>query len=760
MNLNPKQEEAKNKIDWALLIIAWAGSWKTSTLTARVEYMIREKDINPWNIMMVTFTNKAASEMRNRVASVLWVEAPRNLYSKINFPLVWTFHSIWIFILKDVLSRYLPEELQIWLKKDFVIYDEQDKISVLKSILKNRLNIDEKEFPARQIAFYISNAKNSLITAKWYEKEVDSNIKEVVYKAYLEYEKDLISNNAIDFDDILIKTYSVLRISKILEQYQEKYKYLMVDEYQDTNLVQYEIVKLLASKYKNIAVVWDDSQSIYSWRWADMRNIINFKKDYTDALVVKLEQNYRSTKKIITAANAVINNNRTWIKKELWTNNPDGEKISYIEAPDDKTEASIIAEIIKEKTPPASLPPQMRGIKGESNYNDNLILYRTNAQSRKIEEALMINNIAYRVIWWQKFYDRKEIKDLLAYLRVIHNPNDIVSMKRIINTPTRKIWVKSIEIMDNYRENFWLSYPQIIENIDEVAELKPWAKNSIKNFNIIFEDLVKISYTKLVSELIREVVKQTKYDEYIIEWLSQEEKDSKLENIDELVNVATEYNWMEPRESLRAFLEEVALITDMDKNDERSDYVTLMTIHTSKWLEEKRVFLTWLEDWIFPSFRSIWESQALEEERRLMYVAMTRAKEELYISRAKERFHFWDYVRNPESRFLKEIPKDFIEDYDLQEYLKNKWWFNFNSFSSSWSDELNFWSISSWFTWVPKVKIQANNDVSKFSRWNKVTHPKFGNWIITSLNWEFAEIAFTWKWVKKMNIKIAPVRKI
>lgn len=751
MQLNPKQEEAKNKINWPVLIIAWAGSWKTATLTARVEYMIREKQIPAGDIMMVTFTNKAASEMRERVSKVLWVETPRSIYSKSNFPLIWTFHSIWIYILKDVLSKYHHEELQIWLKKDFIIYDEQDKLSVLKNILKNKLNLDEKEFPARQIAFYISNAKNNLVTAKWYEKEIDSTIKEVVYKAYLEYEKDLSSNNAIDFDDILIKTYAVLRIWKILESYQEKYRYLMVDEYQDTNLVQYEMVKLLASKYKNLAVVWDDSQSIYSWRWADMRNIINFKKDYSDALIVKLEQNYRSTKKIISWANAVIAKNTSWIKKELWTDNCEGEHIYYIEAPDDKIEAKIITEIIKDKSSSKSLIKE-----NDNSYKDNLILYRTNAQSRKIEEALMIANIPYRVIWWQKFYDRKEIKDLLCYLRVIHNPNDSVSMKRIINTPTRKIWAKSIEIMDNYKENFWLTYPQIIENIDEVEELNNWARAAIKNFNMIFEDLVKKSHKIVVPELIREVVKLTGYDDFITSWLSQEEKDSKLENIDELVNVATEYNGMEPRESLAIFLEEVSLITDMDSKDERSDYVTLMTIHTSKWLEQKRVFLTWLEEWLFPSFRSINDSNALEEERRLMYVAMTRAREELYISRASERFNFWDYVRNPESRFLKEIPTEFLINYDLSNSnLGWKWFF------SSRSEKLDLWNNSNPFTWFSKPKIKvANNDLTQFWLWDKVNHPKFGNWIITTISWELATIAFTWKWSVKMNIKIAPVRKI
>lgn len=738
MNLNSKQEEAKNKIEWPLLIIAWAWSWKTATLTARVEYMISEKNINPNSIMMVTFTNKAASEMRSRVAWVLWIEAPRNLYSKSIFPLIWTFHSIWIYILKDVLSRYSSEDLNIELKKDFVIYDESDKLSVLKSIIKTSLNIDEKEFPARQIAFYISNAKNSLITAKWYEKEVDSSIKEVVYKAYLKYEEVLIQNNAMDFDDILVKTLNLLKIPKILDEYQEKYKYLMVDEYQDTNAPQYEIIKLLASKYLNLAVVWDDSQSIYSWRWADMRNIVNFRKDYKDALIVKLEQNYRSTKSIITWANAIIANNNSGIKKELWTDNLEWDKIQYIEAPDDKTEASIITSIIKDS---------------DWEYSDNLILYRTNAQSRQIEESLMTRWIPYRIIWWQKFYDRKEIKDLLWYLKIIHNKNDIVSMKRVINTPTRKIWAKSIEVMDNYKESFWLWYLQIIENIDEVDELKPAAKKSLKFFLDIHNTLTTKSSNIVVAELIKEIINLVKYEEYIGEWLSSEEKDVKLENIDELITVASQYNWMESRESLSTFLEEVALITDMDKWDERPDYVTLMTIHTSKWLEEKRVFLTWLEEWLFPSFRSTWDVTALEEERRLMYVAVTRAREELYISRAKERFHFWDYNRNPESRFMWEFPKEVIENYDMSDFIKWKTSnFQFSTTFNTLKSDSN--------TLISKRPKTNNNNIIDFPVWTKINHPKFWDWIITSLSWEIGDITFVWFWTKKMNIRIAPVRRI
>jgi len=736
MQANPKQQEAINKIDWPLLILAWAWSWKTATLTMRVENMINSW-INPASILMVTFTNKAALEMKQRVAKKLWTEIPRTLFNSRNFPTIWTFHSIWIFFLKTMLNpkNSLYEEISefLWLRKDFVIYDEQDKLSVLKSIIKTELNLDEKEYPARQIAFYISNAKNALISAKAYEKEIDNSLKQVVWEVYTKYEKKLQQNNALDFDDILIKTLNLLKIPKVLEYYQEKYKYIMIDEYQDTNASQYEIVKLLASKYRNLAVVWDDSQSIYSWRWANLQNILNFKKDYPEAEVIKLEQNYRSTKNVIAWANAVIKNNNTWIKKELFTKNETWEKITLIEALDDRLEAKIIAGIIKEKW----------------NFKDNLILYRTNSQSRVLEEALLKENIPYKVIWGLKFYDRKEIKDLIAYLKVIFNNNDIVSLKRIINTPTRKIWAKTIEILDNYSNNFWISYFDIIENIDDVEELKPMAKNSLLNFYKLIKDFIKYSKENDVADLLKYIVKKTDYLEFLTQWLSEEEKNAKKENIDELINVASEYNWME--NSLSTFLEEIALITDMDKkDDEQKDYVTLMTIHTSKWLEQNRVFVCGLEDWLFPSFRSIGDNNALEEERRLMYVAMTRAKKELYLSRAKERFNFWDYVRNPASRFLEEIPKELLQEYEIWNLYKNDNLF-WNSF------KLQEYSISNNAKIVRKV---ANNDVSQFARWDKVSHPKFWNWIITSLSWEIADIAFSWVWIKKMNIKIAPVRKI
>ena len=744
MQANEKQLEAIQKIEWPLLIIAWAGSWKTATLTKRVENMIKNHKINPASILMVTFTNKAANEMRERVAKTLWISTPKNIYANKNFPLIWTFHSIWIFMLKEILSSSIWEEVWeiIQVKKDFVIYDEQDKQSVLKSIIKTKLNLDEKEYPAKQISFHISNAKNSLVTAKAYEKQIDNSFKEIVFQVYTEYEKELSQNNSLDFDDILIKTYSLLRIEKVLDFYQEKYKFLMVDEYQDTNLPQYEIVKLLASKYRNLAVVWDDAQSIYSWRGADMRNIINFKKDYPEALVVKLEQNYRSTKNIISWANSVIKNNTTWIKKELWTANDTGEFINLIEAPDDKIEANIIASIIEQKWKP---------------FKDDLILYRLNAQSRQIEEALIQKNIPYKVIWWLKFYERKEIKDLLAYLKIIHNQNDTISMKRIINVPPRKIWTKTLDMMDIYKNNYSLNYFQIIENIDEVEELNNWAKSAVKNFSNIYKYLFNKSIELTLPELLREIIKIVDYENYLTEGLGNEEKESKLQNIQELENLTSEYLWIEPREALWNFLEDISLLTDMDKIDD-SDFVTLMTIHTSKWLEEKRVFVTWLEENIFPSFRSLQNTTELEEERRLMYVAMTRAKEELYLSRAEERFHFWEYIRNPESRFLQEIDKNFIKYCDLSDYIDYKSSTSF--FDSISSSNFSFWEESSWTSLKNVIKKFPQNDLSKFWVWTKVSHPKFWNWIIRALNWEIASIAFSWIWIKKMNIKIAPVKVI
>lgn len=736
MKPNPRQQEAIEKTQGALLIIAWAWSGKTATLTKRIAYMISEKWVEPRSILALTFTNKAAWEMKERTWQAIWATYHPHMMKNRHLPYIGTFHSFGIYILKEVLSSSFAQQVseRIWLKKDFLIYDESDKMSVMKDIIKNEMWLIEKEYPPRQIAFYISDAKNKSINAAGYKTQVDSNLKEVVATAFEKYEKRLEWNNAIDFDDILWKLLEVLEIPELLKIYQEKYKYVMVDEYQDTNLVQYNIVRLLAEKYGNLAVVWDDWQSIYSWRGADMRNIINFKKDYPEATVIKLEQNYRSTKHIIAAANTVIKNNKEALDKELWTDNVQWNQIQYASAVDDRSEASYIADNIIDH------------VKDWWKYSDNLILYRTNAQSRWLEEALLKNTIPYKVIWGMKFYDRKEVKDMLAYLRCILNPHDPVALKRIINTPTRKIWAKSIEVLDSYREWFGIWYFQILENIDEVEDLRPAAKLALQDFSQIFSQFFAMSEKVSVSELIWEIIRLTWYEEFLKSQFSQDEYDSKKENLTELQNVASEYNGLSPREWLSLFLEEVALISDLDKADTNQDYVILMTIHTSKWLEQQRVFVTGLEDGIFPHSRTHSKPAELEEERRLMYVAMTRAREELFITRAKERLYFWDYVRNPESRFISEIPADNIEVVEMSG------WFSFST--GSW-----FTSNQSETTMKVARAPAVENNVADFRAGEQVQHHKFGVWTIDALIWELAEIRFA-SWIKKMNIRIAPVKKI
>ncbi|MCD5375256.1 UvrD-helicase domain-containing protein [Candidatus Gracilibacteria bacterium] len=736
MKPNPRQQEAIEKTQGALLIIAGAGSGKTATLTKRIAYMISEKGVEPRSILALTFTNKAAGEMKERTGQAIGATYHPHMMKNRHLPYMGTFHSFGIYILKEVLSSSFAQQVseRIGLKKDFLIYDESDKMSVMKDIIKNEMGLIEKEYPPRQIAFYISDAKNKSINAAGYKTQVDSNLKEVVATAFEKYEKRLEGNNAIDFDDILGKLLEVLEIPELLKIYQEKYKYVMVDEYQDTNLVQYNIVRLLAEKYGNLAVVGDDWQSIYSWRGADMRNIINFKKDYPEATVIKLEQNYRSTKHIIAAANTVIKNNKEALDKELWTDNVQGNQIQYASAVDDRSEASYIADNIIDH------------VKDGGKYSDNLILYRTNAQSRGLEEALLKNTIPYKVIGGMKFYDRKEVKDMLAYLRCILNPHDPVALKRIINTPTRKIGAKSIEVLDSYREGFGIGYFQILENIDEVEDLRPAAKLALQDFSQIFSQFFAMSEKVSVSELIGEIIRLTGYEEFLKSQFSQDEYDSKKENLTELQNVASEYNGLSPREGLSLFLEEVALISDLDKADTNQDYVILMTIHTSKGLEQQRVFVTGLEDGIFPHSRTHSKPAELEEERRLMYVAMTRAREELFITRAKERLYFGDYVRNPESRFISEIPADNIEVVEM-------------SGGFSFSTGSGFTSNQSETTMKVARAPAVENNVADFRAGEQVQHHKFGVGTIDALIGELAEIRFA-SGIKKMNIRIAPVKKI
>ncbi|MDA9129164.1 UvrD-helicase domain-containing protein [Candidatus Gracilibacteria bacterium] len=740
MKANTQQQQAIEYIKGPLLIIAGAGSGKTATLTQRIAYMISKQNILAPNVLALTFTNKAAAEMKQRTGKAIGAEYHPHMMRNRHLPYIGTFHSFGIFVLKEVLAGgYEKIEEAIGLKKDFLIYDEADKLSVMKSIIKDEMGLIEKEYPPRQVAYFISDAKNKSLDSKSYQTQVDSNLKEVVAKAFEKYEIRLRENNAIDFDDILGKLLSLFEIPEILEYYQEKYQYVMVDEYQDTNIVQYKIVSLLAGKYRNLAVVGDDWQSIYSWRGADMRNIIEFKKDYPDAKIIKLEQNYRSTKCIIKAANSVIQNNKEALKKELWTDNQEGEKIHYVITYDDKGEANFIAENIEE---------DIQEKKGS--YSDNLILYRTNAQSRSIEEGLIKKNIPYKILGGLKFYDRKEVKDMLGYLRVILNQNDPVGFKRIINTPARKIGAKSLQVLDSYRDNFGVSYFQIIENIEEVEDLRPQARESLYNFGKMFEGFFAASNELSPSLLLQKIIDDTRYEDYLREQFSEDEFVAKKENLQELRNVASEYDGLAPREALSLFLEEVALISDVQKTEEGevpdTNFVTLMTIHSAKGLEQKRVFVTGLEEGMFPHSRTLMKPAELEEERRLMYVAMTRAREELFITRAKERLYFGDYVKNPESRFMKEIPEECLETEEIGSS------FSFSSMSSFSQD------TSEPMMRVARKPAQENN-VADFRAGEQVEHHKFGIGVIDSLIGELAEIRFR-SGIKKMNIRIAPVKKV
>lgn len=735
MHLNEKQKEAVEKITGPLLIIAWAGSWKTATLTARVQNMIQNHNIAPKKILCVTFTNKAAREMKERIAKSLWLDTANiNTYRNSHvLPFIGTFHSFWVSVLKEFIEV-------LGYKKDFVIYDSSDSLSLVKQIWKE-MQLEEKEYPPKKIHSYISNAKNSLISPAQYATQVDSHFKEIVHEVYQKYQKRLEQNNALDFDDILVKTHTLLRNEQILSQFWERFEYIMVDEYQDTNITQYEIIKMLASKNRNLAVVGDDWQSIYSWRWADMRNILHFEKDYPEAKLVKLEQNYRSTKKIIAAANEVIKNNKNALKKELWTDNVDGDHITLIHAPDDRTEAGEIAKIIKEEGRP---------------YSKNLILYRTNGQSRQIEEYLIRENIPYKVVGGLKFYDRMEVKDIMAYLKVFYNSSDSISFKRIINVPGRKIGARSVEILDEYKNNFGLNYIDILENVEDIDDLRGGAKIALADFFRMYQDLKQqIKVSESLSLFTDYILQKIGYKEYLKTEYSEDEYNAKIENLDELLNVLTTYDGIDTVSALGQFIDEVSLLTDMDEVKEDADFVTLMTIHTSKWLERENVFIAGVEDGIMPHIRTIGKPEELEEERRLMYVAMTRAKEKLYISTAKERFQFWEYIRNPKSRFLEEIPVEHMLERELS-------WGNFfeSSNSSSFGSLFGSNAGAKEGNYTPIKKPKVDNDVTSFSLWDRVNHPKFWNGIITALSWENADIAFSGQGIKKMNIKIAPVRKI
>ncbi|WP_300346893.1 DNA helicase PcrA [Clostridium sp.] len=629
--LNREQYEAATTINGQVLILAGAGSGKTRVLTHRIAYMI-ENDIKPYNILAITFTNKAAGEMRERVKSLVG-EVASNMW-------ISTFHSSCVRILRREIDK-------LGYSKDFTIYDSSDQKTLIKIVMKE-LNINDKEITDQEILGTIGKAKDNIQSAENFKKENEGHFrKNKIADAYLLYQKKLKENNALDFDDLIVKTVELFRKHKdVLDFYQEKFKYIMIDEYQDTNKAQYEFARLLAEKYKNICVVGDDDQCIYAWRGADIRNILDFEKDYKEAKIIKLEQNYRSKGNILEAANKVIKNNTERKFKVLRTEQLEGEKISVHRAYSDKMEASFIVSEIE----------KLKSDKGY-NYKDFAILYRTNAQSRNFEEALRRAGIPYRIFGGLKFYDRKEIKDILSYLKILVNPKDAISLRRIINVPKRSIGDTTVEKLQNYANETEDTLYNTLLDVDYVPGLTARSINPIKKFTDMMEEIMIMSEQLTVSQLIEYVLEKTGYLKALKESKLIEDQ-SRVENLEELVSDAVEFekNTEEEDKSLSAYLEKVALVQDMDNMEESDNYVMLMTVHSSKGLEFPVVFLVGMENGIFPSATCFDKNDQMEEARRLCYVGITRAEEKLYMTSAETRMIFGKTVAYAQSDFISEIP--------------------------------------------------------------------------------------------------------
>lgn len=632
--LNPEQKDAVLHTEGPLLILAGAGSGKTRVLTYRIAYMIEEKGVNPWNILAITFTNKAAKEMRERVEEL--IGSTKDMW-------ISTFHAACARILRKDIERLDGY------KKNFVIFDTKDQEAVVKECLKE-LNLNEKNFPFKSVSATISNAKNMLEDpARFAQKSMQDIRLRKLSDIYNLYQKKLKKNNALDFDDILFKAVELLANNPdILEYYQNKFKYILIDEYQDTNYCQYKLVSFLARQHKNLCVVGDDDQSIYSWRGADIGNILNFEKDFPSAKVVKLEQNYRSTQTILDAANAVIKNNFGRKSKKLWTENEMGGSILFYNALDEWGEANFIASEIK----------RMEAAYGKK-LNEFSVLYRTNAQSRVIEEAFMSHGIPYRIIGGFKFYDRKEVKNVIGYLRLIQNPYEDISLKRVINIPKRGIGNTSLAAVESYaRANNDSLFGALME-VDAIPGLSKKAVNSMKEFVKLISGLMAAAEIKKPSEVLKELLDKSGYLDSL-QKEGDEDSLTRAENIKELLSATLEYESKNPEANLEQFLEQLALMSDLDNLDTEAEAVVLMTLHSAKGLEFPVVFMSGMEEGVFPSQRSYFEEHQMEEERRLMYVGITRARECLYLTSAFERTLFGNTTYNVASQFIKEIPKDLI----------------------------------------------------------------------------------------------------
>lgn len=635
--LNAEQREAVFHTEGPLLILAGAGSGKTRVLTHRIAYLIEEKGINPWNILAITFTNKAAGEMRERVDDIVGFGSESIWVS--------TFHSTCVRILRRHIDR-------LGYDNNFTIYDSDDQKTLMKDVCK-LLQIDTKTYRERTILSAISSAKDEMVTPEEYELNAYGDFsKKKIAEAYKEYERQLKANNALDFDDLLVKTVQLFQTQpEILEYYQDRFRYIMVDEYQDTNTVQFKLISLLAAKYKNLCVVGDDDQSIYKFRGANIQNILSFEKEFEDTKVIKLEQNYRSTSTILDAANAVIKNNVGRKAKSLWTENGEGEKIQFRQFDTAYDEAEYIVGDIRERVD-----------NGKAAYCDHAVLYRTNAQSRLFEEKMITANIPYKIVGGVNFYARKEIKDLLAYLKTIDNGKDDLAVRRIINVPKRGIGLTTVNRITEAAQQRGISFYEALCSADLVPGLGR-SISKLESFAAMIEYFRKEAEHLSITELMEEILTETGYVEEL-KAEGEEEAEARLQNIDEFLNkiAAYEESCEEELPTLSGFLEEVALVADIDSLDEESDYVVLMTLHSAKGLEFPYVYLAGMEDGIFPSYMTITvdDPTEIEEERRLCYVGITRAKKELAMTCARRRMIRGETQYNKMSRFLKEVPPQLL----------------------------------------------------------------------------------------------------
>lgn len=635
--LNDRQCEAVKHTEGPLLITAGAGSGKTKVLTCRMAHLL-ELGVAPYRILAITFTNKAAKEMKERVTNLVGAQAD----------------SIWLSTFHSFCAKLLRFEVDGFhgYTRNFTIYDSSDQLVLVKDCLK-KLNLDDKQFMPRSVLGTISSAKNVLMDAKAFAAKASDFYEQKVADVYALYQEKLRENNAVDFDDLLFLAVRLLQEKEeVREKYQSRFQYILVDEYQDTNHAQYALTKILAARWRNICVVGDADQSIYAWRGADIRNIIDFTRDYPDAASIKLEQNYRSTKTILHAANAVIDNNESRPKKTLWTENPAGNKIIHYQAQTEHDEADYIAGVIYNRHEISHEP-----------YGDMAILFRTNAQSRVLEEKLMRYAIPYTMVGGTKFYDRKEIKDVLAYLRLLYNPEDSLSLTRIINVPKRNIGATTMEHVAAYAEEQGISLFEALSSTDEIPVTKR-ARTSLENFAAMIFDLLNDIEGKDVLSLIETVIKQTGYGDMLDKEAEHDPQgESRKENVGEFLSVAKDYMDSNPDGNLQDFLENVALVSDVDDFESSDSKVTLMTLHAAKGLEFPVVFLTGLDEGLFPHSRTLLDPAQVEEERRLAYVGITRAERQLYVTNAITRTMYGRISAYMPSRFLAEIPPQLMEDY-------------------------------------------------------------------------------------------------